>query len=238
MAEEVRMLRIVVASPGDVQAERDHVEGVVAELNRGIARSAGVRLEVSRWEMDTYPGFHPEGPQGLIDPLLRISDSDLLIGIFWKRFGTPTHDAESGTEHEFLTAYKSWQAHGRPQLMVYFCQKAHTPQTTAETDQWGKVLAFRDQFPKEGLWWAYDDERDFERLLQRHLTTFIQQISEGGDASSVAGPEPRVGSGPAIYNTGSGAVATGGGAAAGKGGIVVQGDVNGNIILGRSTDKD
>lgn len=99
--ERARILRIVVASPSDVQAERDSVAAVVEDLNNGIAEDRGLRLVVSRWETDAYPGFHPEGPQGLIDPILSIEECDVLIGIFWKRFGTPIRDARSGTEHEF-----------------------------------------------------------------------------------------------------------------------------------------
>jgi hypothetical protein len=173
MSEQVHLMRVVVASPGDVPTERDHVNRVVQELNGGIARERGLRLEVARWETDTHPGFHPEGPQGLIDPLLRIDQSDVLIGIFWKRFGTPTHDAQSGTEHEFRMAYAAWQQRQRPQIMVYFCQAPYTPKTRSEIDQWGRVLDFREQFPREGLWWPYEDERDFERLLRGHLTNFL-----------------------------------------------------------------
>jgi hypothetical protein len=65
----IQILRIVVASPGDVQAERDALTTVVEELNRGIAPDRSLRLELRRWETDAYPGFHPEGPQSLIDPI-------------------------------------------------------------------------------------------------------------------------------------------------------------------------
>ena len=82
--EPINLLRIVVASPGDVQPERDALPAVLAELNRGIAATQHLRLELGRWETDTYPGFHPEGPQGLIDPILRIEDCDVLLGIFWR----------------------------------------------------------------------------------------------------------------------------------------------------------
>ena len=33
----VRLLRIVVASPGDVQGERDALPELIAEINRGVA---------------------------------------------------------------------------------------------------------------------------------------------------------------------------------------------------------
>jgi hypothetical protein len=161
---EVHIKRIVVASPSDVQAERDALPAVVAELNNGIAADRGVWLELARWETDAYPGFHPEGPQGLIDGILRIEDCDVLIGIFWKRFGTPVKDARSGTEHEFRRAYEAWQQCRRPHIMVYFNQRPYTPQTKGETDQWGQVLEFRQQFPREGLWWTYRGKAEFERL--------------------------------------------------------------------------
>lgn len=170
----IQILRIVVASPGDMQAERDALTTVVEELNRGIAGDRSLRLELGRWETDAYPGFHPEGPQGLIDSVLNIQDCDVLIGIFWKRFGTPVKDAGSGTEHEFLRAYEAWRAKGRPQIMVYFNQRPYTPKSKAEIDQWSQVLEFRERFPKEGLWWPYKGKARFERLVREHLTKFIR----------------------------------------------------------------
>ena len=167
-------LRIVLASPGDVQRERDTVPEVIDELNRGVGELVGARFELSRWETDAHPGFHVEGPQGLIDRILRITDADVVIGIFWKRFGTPAKDAGSGTEHEFRVAYKAWKKRRRPEIMMYFREKSYQPRTKEETDQWGKVLEFRGLFPKEGLWWAYSDRREFERLVRVHLTNFLK----------------------------------------------------------------
>jgi tetratricopeptide (TPR) repeat protein len=184
-------LRIVVASPSDVQPERDAVQAVADELNRGIAKDRALRLEVGRWETDAYPGLHVDGPQGLIDPILRIEDCDVLIGIFWKRFGTPTMGAKSGTEHEFRTAYEAWQKNQRPQIMVYFNGKAYAPKSRDETDQWGLVLEFKKDFPKEGLWWPYKGKAEFEKLLRNHLTQFIgDNFPVGISAGSAPVPSP------------------------------------------------
>lgn len=170
---QVSILRVVVASPGDVRAERDTLSNVADELNRTIARAQGMRLEVVRWETDAYPGFHVDGPQGLIDPVLGIEDSDIFIGIFWKRFGTPTRGAQSGTEHEFQRAYEAWQAQGSPHIMFYFSQKPYTPSSAEEAHQWGSVLDFQRRFPPEGLWWPYKSRIEFERLAREHLIRFI-----------------------------------------------------------------
>ncbi len=49
-------------------------------------------------------------------------------GDFWKRFGTPGQDANSGTAHEFRRAYEEWQRTRRPhisaRLIEYLCDRA------------------------------------------------------------------------------------------------------------------
>jgi tetratricopeptide (TPR) repeat protein len=174
MSDLVRILRVVVASPGDVKKERDLVPLVLEELNKSLGADRRIRLEAVRWETDAYPGFDRGGPQGLIDPILGIEHCDILVGIFWKRLGTSTPDGTTGAEHEFKTAYDAWQNHGRPQVMVYFNRQPHSPQSSEETDQWRKVLAFREAFPKEGLWWSYRGPSEFAKLLRLHLTNFLR----------------------------------------------------------------
>ncbi|MGH9753825.1 MAG: HEAT repeat domain-containing protein, partial [Blastocatellia bacterium] len=183
--EQKHILRIVVASPSDVKAERDLLPNVIEELNRGVAADRGLRFELSRWETDAYPGFHPEGPQGLIDPIIQITDCDLLIGIFWKKFGTPTADGQTGTEHEINLAISAWNEKRSPQVFVYFSQKPYSPQSKSEADQWGQVLGFREKFPAEGLWWGYNDEKHFEDIVRNHLINFVRgKFKLGSPAAS------------------------------------------------------
>jgi hypothetical protein len=172
-----RSLRIVVASPNDVKPERDVLPSVIDEVNRYIAADRGLHLELSRWETDTHPGFHPEGPQGLIDPILKITDCDLLLGIFWKRLGTPTAGGKTGTEHEFDLAYEAWKVKRKPQIFFYFNEKPYLPKSKAEAEQWGQVIEFKDRFPKEGLWWPYKGKTQFEKQVRNHLINYIRHLS-------------------------------------------------------------
>jgi small GTP-binding protein len=174
---QLRILRLVVASPGDVQPERDVLPSVIEEINRGVAADRGLHLVLTKWETDAYPGFHTEGPQGLIDPILNINDCNLLIGIFWKRFGTPTADGKTGTEHEFSSAFEAWKEKRTPQIFVYFNEKAYSPKSKVETEQWGQVLEFKMKFPKEGLWWPYQGKSKFEKLVRNHLTNYIRTLT-------------------------------------------------------------
>jgi len=171
------LIRLVVASPADVKDERDRVKVVADELNRTFCPKHNVHLEVVRWETDSYPGFHIDGPQGLIDSVLRIEDCDCLIGIFWKRFGSPVKDAKSGTEHEIRNAVEAWRRAKKPQIMVYFSNREANIQNKEEADQWGAVREFQKAFPPEGLWWPYKTAEEFERLLRTHLTQWIPQVT-------------------------------------------------------------
>ncbi len=108
----------------------------------------------------------------------------LLVGVFWKRFGTPVTDAESGTEHEFRVAYEEWINRGKPQIMVYFNTRPYTPTSRNDTEQWGRVLQFRADFPSEGLWWAYNGPRQFERLFRHHLTLLLRRRAANGKANN------------------------------------------------------
>jgi len=175
LKKSVQVLRVVVASPGDVQAERDAVEEVLREVNRGVAEERNLLLTATRWEKDAFPGFHREGPQGLIDSILRIPECDIFVGILWKRFGTAMSDAKSGTQHEYQLAYETWKKNGRPQIFFYFNKKPYSPTTAAELDQWRMVLEFQEGFPKEGLWWPYKSKASFKELLRNHLESYLRK---------------------------------------------------------------
>lgn len=184
--KNVVLIRVVVASPSDVQTERETLSRVADELNRTIGRAYDLRVDVNRWETDAYPGFHVEGPQGLIDPILRIEECDIFVGIFWKRFGTPVKGATSGTQHEFTKAYECWKKQGSPHIMFYFSKQPHTPSSSEENVQWNEVTTFQKNFPAEGLWWSYGNILEFERQVRNHLTMYLlDRVKEVHDAEVV-----------------------------------------------------
>jgi hypothetical protein len=158
------LFRVVLASPSDVQAERDAAGSVIESLN-GMLLGGGfpAALRLVRWETDAYPGLHPRGPQGLIDDQLRIEECDILIGVFWKRFGTPVGDAESGTAHEIRRAIDTWNDRGTPQVMLYFREAHGQTISPDEEEQFRKVQNFKEQLylTHTALVWKYEDDGDF-----------------------------------------------------------------------------
>ncbi len=173
--ERVQPLNLIVVSPGDVQPEREAMNVIAAELNRIITPQFGLELRVLRWETDVYPAFHLEGPQGQVDEVLQIDNCDIMLGIFWKRFGTPVRDAGSGTEHELGRAYAAWKASGgkRPQVMIYFKDKEYQCKNQAEEDQKAQVEAYKKKVWQDALSWSYKSKAEFERLVRDHLLLYL-----------------------------------------------------------------
>jgi len=166
----------VLASPSDVKREREEFAKIVDLVNHDTARPAGLHLDLWQWEADSGPGFHPHGPQGLIDEVLRIEECDLFVGIFWNRIGTPIRFGKirkTGTEHEFETAYKSWKRNRSPEIMFYFSEK---PSKLSKGDlaQRKRVLRFKENFPQHGFAWPYKGHAEFVKYANNHLRKFVR----------------------------------------------------------------
>ena len=88
--ETLEIVRIFIASPDDVRKERTIFHDVIEELNAIKAAEKGKLLVPAGWE-DTLPGRGR--PQALINEDL--VSCDLIVGLLWRRWGTPTGEYSS-----------------------------------------------------------------------------------------------------------------------------------------------
>ncbi len=135
----MRNLRVFIASPGDVADGRDRVSVIVDELRRTVARIVSVELETVRWETHAWPDVGADA-QDVINR--QIGEYDVFVGIMWKRFGTRTKRAPSGTAEEFDRAYEYFTTYSRPKIMFYFQVKPFYPADLSELRQIKKSLEF------------------------------------------------------------------------------------------------
>lgn len=136
MQESRRVLRVFLASPMDVAAERAVAEEVVASVNRRIGRQIGWEIDLYKWE-DKTPGFGR--PQEIINEML--DGCGLFIGLLWKWWGQDTGKYSSGFEEEFERARARRKAQGEPELWMFF--KAVDPDSRKDLGpQLTKVLEF------------------------------------------------------------------------------------------------
>ena len=188
-------IRVFVASPGDVAQERKLVGDVARSLTT-ICAERGVHFDVQVWETDVRPRLHADGPQGPINQDLPVESFDIVVGIFWKRFGTPMPDQnnEIGTEYELRRAIKAGLATGKPEVVVFFNETPYKARSVDELDQEKRVLQFRAEL--KGLKPEYLGPEDFEKQIREYLIKYLVNkfplVRGKDDPIAIANPEPYV----------------------------------------------
>jgi hypothetical protein len=165
-----------VASPSDVEEERASLESVIAELNKTWSKNLNLRLDLMKWETDVHPGFG-QYPQDVINT--QISDEyDIFIAIFWGKIGSPTKEYESGTLEEFDRAYKKYLENRKSvDILIYFKDQPIAP-SKMDFEQLAKLNEVKCMLgEKGGLYWTFDNTKDFESLLRGHLSKVAQEWS-------------------------------------------------------------
>ena len=175
MPEDSKKIKVFVASPGDVEQERNSLKSVIDELNTTIAPYKGISLELVKWETHATPAMGRA--QGVINS--QLGQYDIFIGIMWKRFGTPTGRAESGTQEEFQLAYKQWESTKSIRILFYFCRAPFMPRAVDEITQLQKVVEFREFIAKLGLTWEYSNSDEFPNIVRPHLARIILDTPSG-----------------------------------------------------------
>lgn len=180
MPSQLNKVTVFVASPGDVQSERDQLSKVINELNltiSAIAPEKGIVLELIKWETHVTPGMGQDA-QDVVNQ--QIGSYDIFIGVMWKRFGTPTTAAKSGTEEEFRRAQGAWETNKTLPILFYFCQATFAPpRTQDELEQLSRVISFRTELSQKGLVWEYADPNSFADVIRPHLILVLSRMFSG-----------------------------------------------------------
>lgn len=172
-AESRREVRLFIASPSDCHKERQIIRDLSDELNEVFCNFLRVALVPIGWE-SVAPGLGD--PQSVIDK--EIGEYDILIGVMWLRFGTPTSTgAESGTEHEFNNAYDLWQRSGKPRVMFYFNDQPPERMSDLDVAQFQRVRGFREKLEKVALIKSYNSANEFQKLVRLDLQRVIRDIA-------------------------------------------------------------
>ncbi|HXS95063.1 MAG TPA: hypothetical protein VN736_10690 [Candidatus Limnocylindrales bacterium] len=189
-------IRVIISWPSDVAEERRAVREAADSANRILKQLKGGReFEVVDWLSDVGPGLHSQGPQGKIDEVLSIETADIMIGIFWRRFGNPDAAGITGTEHELDRAYESYRLISKPDVWLYFNQEPFTPRTAEDAEQSAMVLRFKQKHRSDGLYRDYKTLTEFSFAV---LTDLLQYGVRDIASSGVAGNEAKL-----LYNVAS-----------------------------------
>jgi hypothetical protein len=174
MAFTSRVFRVLVASPSDVDEEREIAVRVIQQWNDLYSHARLTTLLPLRWETHTAPEYNTR-PQEVVNRSI-VNDCDLLVGIFWTRIGTPTGDAPSGTLEEIDRVAKA----GKP-VMLYFSKVGADPDAV-DPNQLAQLKAFREKTYPNALTETYKSHIDFRDKLFRQLELQVRELQKRDEA--------------------------------------------------------
>jgi hypothetical protein len=128
--------RVLIASPSDLIDEREAATEAINNWNVQHAAAENVVLLPVKWETYARPQAGVRPQEALNDQI--VAPSDILIGMFWTKFGTSTGVAESGTVEEI----DRFVASNKPALL-YFSKRPIDP-TRIDTSQHEKLNTFKE----------------------------------------------------------------------------------------------
>jgi len=177
MAKTLTSIRILIASPSDLNEERKIIIEMIKELNLTFPQQMEVFLEPITWETHAFPNAG-EDPQEVINKQIAI-DYDILIIMFWTKVGTPTNRSDSGTLEEFENAYKRWENDNNSvKLMVYFKIAPISPENI-DPIQLEKVQKFKESLSEKGiLYYKFTNIEELSQFIRVHLSRQVQEIKE------------------------------------------------------------
>jgi hypothetical protein len=169
-------INVMIASPSDVEQERQAARELIHEWNDMNAQDQRIVLLPMGWESHSSPKLG-DRPQAIINSQV-LNQCDLLVAIFWTCLGTSTGEFASGTVEE-ITKHV---ADGKT-AMVYFSNAQIAPDRFNHV-QYESVKAFREQCKAQGLFHEFSSPAQFRDDFRRHLALTIQrEFSQNGLAS-------------------------------------------------------
>jgi hypothetical protein len=183
MAFDAKVYKILIASPGDVDEERQAIPEVIARWNNANAEVNNVVLLPVKWETHSAP-LMGDRAQGVINDQV-VNSCDMAIGVFWTRLGSPTGVSESGTAEEI-----EWFIKNHKPVMVYFSSRSIDP-SKLDLDQYKSLKDFEKRLQKIGLTGAYSNIADFKEQLLNQLAINVRKLMEGGPVTVPTAKEAR-----------------------------------------------
>jgi formylglycine-generating enzyme required for sulfatase activity len=210
----LRLIRVFLSSPGDVEDERAIARRAIKELaDDPLIRNRAV-LRIVAWDelSSRTPMLATLTPQEAINRRLpKPSDCDIVVVVLWSRMGTPLPYPEyqkpsgepyySGTEWEYLDAERGAREHpdGRPLIVLYrrtekVLVDIDDPEFEAKKEQHERVKTFFECFSDPsgsivGGYNSYASPDEFRALFEVDLRELVDMIlSQPADRTATTAP--------------------------------------------------
>lgn len=173
MKKSMKTTTVFIAAPSDVEAERKVIQGVIDDWNLKHGLEINHCLRTADWKTAVHPAVGNR-PQEFINQQAG-SQAEIIIGMFWKRFGTPTGFFNSGTEEEIVRG----SVLGRD-VLVYFSTAAFDPlaMSADELRQAKAVIAFREKCRMHALYRTFDTAEELRKQFASDLQLLMRRRAQ------------------------------------------------------------
>lgn len=161
MSYKANVFNVMVASPSDVEAEKEVIYNCIHDWNTMNVSNKKIVLLPRDWKTHTSPEMG-EPPQDMINKHV-LSDCDLLIGVFWTRLGTPTKKYPSGTVEEIERHIEN-----KKPTMLYFSSQPIQPDLI-DQKQYMQLKEFKTTCENRGLYVTYNSIEQFRNEFSKNL---------------------------------------------------------------------
>lgn len=171
MGSRPDVLNVLIASPSDVNEERDAVAAAIHDWNATNAHpdTLNILLQPIRWETHSFPESG-DRPQALLNRQI-VARGDFLIGLFGTRLGTPTGVAASGTIEEIEEFRKAGKY-----VALYF-SNAPVPRDV-DREQLEALDLYTKARQKDTKYEFFSDSDDLRRQVLQHLTGIVMSVAK------------------------------------------------------------
>lgn len=147
----------------------------VSSFNRGFGKINGIRIDTVFWSRDAYSDMKKgHTAQEVINEQL-VDDADMVVAVFWTRFGSPTKQYASRTEEEIERMLDG----GKP-VMLYFIER-DVPMNLIDIEQIAKIQEFKKKHQDDGLFVTLQDEAELALRLRDELELRFARIINKSD---------------------------------------------------------
>lgn len=144
------------------------IRGQIEQWNRDHGPLTRARVEFTNWRTHSHPAAGGR-PQALLNKQV-VDKSDIVLGIFNAHFGSPTGEADSGTEEEIRRSIKQGKT-----VMVYFANRPIPNQPKAR-NEFERIEKFKRNLGKVALYHTYTDMTSFEDAFRQHLAGAMNEL--------------------------------------------------------------
>lgn len=178
MARDLTRYTLLLSSPGDAVPFCEVADRAMQAVNRSLSDATGVELYSTDWRRDSRPDSGAE-PQALLNRQI-VDDADIVLAIFYKRFGSPTRQYGSGTEEEIRLGLQQ-----KKTVLLYIWEPPEDYEP-AEPEQLASIQRLKADLGKSVMYKSFTDENDFEVKARHDLTALMLDLEGGGRPSKPA----------------------------------------------------